>query len=132
LQALPRRPGLAVLRGSLDRNTFTTTDSVLERRFLALVRESGLPMPLTQQRVNGYRVDFYWPELGLVVETDGLRYHRTPAQQAVDHRRDHAHAAAGLERLRFPRAHIRYEPSRVIETLSRVIQRLGASRRLGD
>ena len=32
--------------------------------------------------VNGFRVDFYWPDLGLVVETDGLRYHRTPAQQA--------------------------------------------------
>ena len=29
--------------------------------------------------VNGFEVDFHWPELGLVVETDGLRYHRTPA-----------------------------------------------------
>ena len=36
-------------------------------------------MPLTSQRLNGFRVDFFWPELGLVVETDGLRYHRTAA-----------------------------------------------------
>ncbi len=32
---------------------------------------------------------------------DGLRYHRTPAQQAADRRRDQAHAAAGLTPLRF-------------------------------
>jgi very-short-patch-repair endonuclease len=129
LQALPRRPGLAVLRRALDRHTFTLTDSELERRFLGLVRSAGLPTPLTQQYVNGYRVDFYWPALGLVVETDGLRYHRTPAQQVVDHRRDQAHAAAGLERLRFPRAQIRHEPARVLETLTHVIGRLSAERR---
>jgi very-short-patch-repair endonuclease/predicted transcriptional regulator of viral defense system len=129
LQALPRRPGLAVLRRTLDRHTFRITDSELERRFLRLVRGAGLPLPLTQQRVNGYRVDFYWPELGLVVETDGLRYHRTPAQQVVDHRRDQAHAAAGLEQLRFPRAQIRYESQRVLVTLTRVIGRLSAERR---
>jgi very-short-patch-repair endonuclease len=85
-------------------------------------------MPMTQQRVNGYRVDFYWPELGLVVETDGLRYHRTPVQQTRDHRRDQAHAAAGLERLRFSRAQIRYEPEHVVETLENVIRRLSGRR----
>ena len=53
-------------------------------------------MPLTRVRVNGYEVDFYWPDLGLVVETDGLAYHRTPAQQAADRVRDQAHTAAGL------------------------------------
>ena len=36
----------------------------------------------------------------LVVETDGLRYHRTPAQQSRDRRRDQAHTAAGLTPLR--------------------------------
>jgi hypothetical protein len=40
------------------------------------------PRPRTEQQLNGYRVDFYWPDLKLVVETDGLTYHRTPAQQA--------------------------------------------------
>jgi very-short-patch-repair endonuclease len=129
LQAFPRRPGLAILRRALDRHTHTLTDSELERRFLALVRNAGLPLPLTQQWVNGYRVDFFWPELGLVVETDGLRYHRTPAQQVVDQRRDQTHAAAGLERLRFPRAQIRHEPERVLETLTHVIGRLSAERR---
>ena len=55
--------------------------SELERRFLPLVERVGLPLPLTKQWVNGFEVDFYWPDLGFVVETDGLRYHRTPASR---------------------------------------------------
>jgi Protein of unknown function (DUF559) len=97
------QPGVATLRTLLDRHTLLLTDSELERRFLPLVARAGLPPPLTQQYVNGFRVDFYWPDLGLVVETDGLRYHRTAAQQARDRVRDQAHTAAGLTQLRFMR-----------------------------
>jgi very-short-patch-repair endonuclease len=118
------RPGAAALRGILDRRTFTLTDSDLERRFLRLVRQAGLPKPLTGQRLNGFRVDFYWPELGLIVETDGLRYHRTPAQQAHDRFRDHAHLAAGLTTLRFTHAQVAFEPGHVVATLAAVARRL--------
>ena len=52
----------------LDSRTFTLTDSELERRFLRLVRKAGLRKPETGRRVNGFKVDFYWPGLGLVVE----------------------------------------------------------------
>ena len=69
------RPGVGPLRATLDRRTFMLTDSQLERRFLPIARAAGLPPPLTQQWVNGFRVDFCWPDLGLVVETYGLRYH---------------------------------------------------------
>jgi len=82
------------------------------------VRQAGLPRPRTQEHVNGFRVDFYWPELGLVVETDGLRYHRTPAEQARDRRRDQAHTAAGLTCLRFTHAQVRFEPDHVWATLA--------------
>ena len=128
LETLPRRPGLAKLRRTLDRHTFTLTDSGLERLFLPLARRAGLPPPLTRQWLNGYRVDFYWPELGLVVETDGLRYHRTPAQQSTDHRRDQTHAAAGLERLRFSHAQVRYARDHVVRTLTWVHDRLKTRR----
>jgi hypothetical protein len=76
------QPGVARLRVVLDRRTFRLTDSELERRFLPLAGNAGLPPPQTRQHLNGFRVDFFWPELGLVVETDGLRYHRTPAAGA--------------------------------------------------
>jgi very-short-patch-repair endonuclease len=124
LAAISPRPGLRVLREILGRHTFTRTDSALERQFLRLVRKVGLPMPKTQAQVNGFRVDFHWPQLGLVVETDGLRYHRTPAQQARDLRREQVHAAAGLATLRFSAAQVRDEPARVRATLAAVVARL--------
>jgi very-short-patch-repair endonuclease len=121
------RPGIRALRETLDRRTFALTDSQLERRFLPLARRAGLPLPQTGHRLNGFKVDFYWPELGLVVETDGLRYHRTPAQQTRDRVRDHAHAAAGLTPLRFTRAQIVFEPDHVRSTLAAVARRLEPS-----
>jgi very-short-patch-repair endonuclease len=124
LAAFAGHPGVALLRETLDLRTFTLTDSELERLFLPIARAAGLDKPLTQQVVNGFRVDFYWPELGLVVETDGLRYHRTPAQQARDRLRDQTHAAAGLTPLRFTRAQVRFEPRRVQRVLEEVAARL--------
>ena len=120
------RRGVTVLRQLLDRRTFALTDSELERRFLPLVREAGVSQPRTREHLNGFRVDFFWPDLGLVVETDGLRYHRTPAQQARDRLRDQAHAAAGLTPLRFTHEQIRYEPRHVRDTLAAVARRLPA------
>lgn len=120
----PGLPGVKPLRKLLDRHTFLLTDSELERRFVPIGKRAGLPPPLTRKRVNGFRVDFYWPDLGLVVETDGLRYHRTPVQQARDRLRDQAHTAAGLTPLRFTHAQVRYEPGHVEATLARVARRL--------
>lgn len=123
------RPGVAVLREVLDRQTFALTDSELERRFLPIARRAGLSLPRTGQRLNGFKVDFYWPDLGLVVETDGLRYHRTPAQQARDRLRDQSHSAAGLTPLRFTHAQVRHEPRYVQSTLAAVAKRLRAAPR---
>jgi very-short-patch-repair endonuclease len=106
-----RRPGVARLRATLDRHT--PTDSPLEREFLAIVRRAGLPQPQTQVWLGSHRVDFFWPDLNLVVETDSLRYHRTPAQQASDRIRDQNHLAAGRRSLRFTRAQVRFDAPRV-------------------
>jgi very-short-patch-repair endonuclease len=116
-------PGVAQLRQVLDRRTFRLTKGELERRFLPLARKAGLPVPLTGQWVNGFEVDFHWPDLGLVVETDGLRYHRTPAEQARDRLRDQAHTAAGLTELRFTHEQVRYEPDYVRRILAQTASR---------
>jgi very-short-patch-repair endonuclease len=125
LETMPRMPGLARLKTTIDRRTFSYTRSDLERAFLPLARRAGLPKPLTRAYVNGYEVDFYFPELGLVVETDGGAFHRTPMQQSADRRRDNAHAvAAGPPPLRFTHGQIRYERAYVLETLTRAAARL--------
>ncbi len=127
---LDRRPGqrgVGKLRDLIDRRTFRLTDSELERRFLGLAREAGLVPPSTGRYLNGFKVDFFWPNLGLVVETDGLTYHRTPAQQKRDHVRDQAHTAAGLTPLRFTHEQVRFEPGHVVATLRETARRLRAA-----
>jgi very-short-patch-repair endonuclease len=125
VEPLRRRLGLPRLRRLLGCEALT--DTGLERRFLAVVRSAGLSEPETQAMVNGYRVDFYWRGIGLVVEADGWRYHRTPGEQATDRRRDQTHAKAGLTTLRFGEAQIRDRPDEVRKTLVAVAGRLSRS-----
>ncbi len=122
IEALPPRPGKACMGRLLGCGALT--DTGLERKFLALARAAALPRPETQAWVTGYRVDFYWPRIGLVVETDGWRHHRTPGEQATDHRRDQAHTAAGLTTLRFAESQIRHAPREVKRKLKAVSKRL--------
>ena len=81
-------PGVKALRRLLDKRTFRLSDSDLEILFRPIAMEAGLPMPLSKETVNGFEVDFFFLELGLVIETDGLRYHRTASTQTRDARRD--------------------------------------------
>lgn len=124
IRSIRKRPGVGRLRELLDRQTYRVTHSVLEREFLRLVEATCLPAPQTQAWLNGYRVDFYWPHLNLVVETDSLRHHRTSSQQTTDRKRDQAHATTGQTTLRFTTAQIRFEPEHVRSTLTSVARRL--------
>ena len=126
LDDLPGEYGSAAVRRLLDRRAFALTDSELERRFLRLVRRAGVPMPEAGVPLHGFKLDFLWRDLGLVVETDGLRYHRTPAQQGRDRRRDQALAAAGLTPLRFTHEQVVHHPADVERTLRAVVDRLRA------
>jgi very-short-patch-repair endonuclease len=126
LDEYPGVPGVGPLRAILGERTFRLTDSELERRFLSLIAAAGMPTPVTGIRLNGFKVDFYWPDLGLVVETDGLRYHRTPGQQARDRLRDQAHTAAGLTPLRFTHAQVRFDAAHVRAILAETARRLRA------
>jgi very-short-patch-repair endonuclease len=109
----PGEPGVRRLRRLLDPETFRLSDSELERLFRPLAIAAGLPQPLTKAIVNGFEVDFYWPDLALVVETDSLRYHRNAIKQARDLLRDQVHTAAGLTTLRFTHWQVAHEPPHV-------------------
>lgn len=128
----PGEPGVKTLRTMLDRHTFRLSDSELEVHFRRLARAAGLPVPLTKQWLLGYEADFYFPDLGLVVETDGLRYHRTPSQQARMAKRDQVHQAAGLRVLRFTHWQIAYAAAEVTDVLWRIRPHLGTAPASGD
>jgi very-short-patch-repair endonuclease len=113
-------PGAVIIRRLLDEASFVLTDSELERLFVPVALGAGLPKPLTQQTVNGYRVDFHWPELDLIVEVDGLRYHRTALEQRRDLERTHAHERAGLTCRRFSYWQVARAPEEVEPVLERL------------
>lgn len=124
--ALPRYRGARGTRALgklLDPLAFRLSDSELEQAMRECSDAAGLPTPETKARVNGYEVDFFWPQLGIVVEADGLRYHRTPLQQRRGLERDQAHTASGLRPLRFSHWQIAFETTYVRRILRKTAGR---------
>jgi very-short-patch-repair endonuclease len=119
-------PGIGPLRRLLDPLHFRLSDSELEQAMRPVAKDAGLPVPETKAWVNDYEVDFFWPQLGIVVEADGLRYHRTASQQRRGLERDQAHIATGLWPLRFSHWQIAREPAQVSKVLRQVSARARA------
>ena len=95
------------------------TRSDAERRFWKLLHDANLPLPLTNVRVNGHLVDFYWPDHNLIVETDGWASHGRREQWERDHRRGLDHFAAGVTVLRISARQLADEPFAVVAALAR-------------
>ena len=123
LTRAPRRPGAAAMRALLRDWTFTLTDSELERLFIPIAKRAALPAPEAGADVNGYKVDFFFESIGLVIETDGGRFHRTAAQQTRDRIRDQRHLIAGLTPIRFTHHQIAHDPTHVEAVLRAAVQR---------
>jgi Transcriptional regulator, AbiEi antitoxin/Protein of unknown function (DUF559) len=86
------------------------TRNELEERLLALVDKAGLPPPRVNEERGAYCLDFVWPDLSLVIETDGARTHNTDAAFHADRRRDVNLKVAGLETVRFTWDHVVNDP----------------------
>jgi len=64
--------------------------SELERGFIALLEEHGLPLAQTNIPKGAHWVDCWWAELKLTVELDTYRYHGTRYAWEKDQRRERA------------------------------------------
>jgi very-short-patch-repair endonuclease len=95
-ELLPRARGQ--LRALLE--TAAPTRSRLERDLRRLLRDHGLPQPISNGIVEGYEVDLHWPELLLVAELDGYAFHAHRRAFEVDRERDIVLAAAGWRTVR--------------------------------
>jgi hypothetical protein len=95
-----RTRGAAKLREVLGGDVQVTL-SELERRFQQRLREAGLPLPKTNKRAHGRRVDCRWPEHRLTVELDSYRYHHSRHAWEQDRRREREARARGDEFRRF-------------------------------
>ena len=101
------------------------TRSELEIRFLALVRQAGLPEPQTNLPLIALdhpdpEVDFYWPTHRLVVETDGWKDHGTKTAFKRDRRKDAALVASGYRVLRFTYDDVTRDGATVVRRLRAV------------
>ena len=99
------------------------TRSSLERRFLKLLRDAGLPRPLVNQRVGPFEVDFLWPDLRVIVETDGWAAHGHRRAFESDRARDAALQAAGYLVVRITWRRLTEEPIKVAAELAQVLAR---------
>ncbi|MBK5305585.1 MAG: DUF559 domain-containing protein [Frankiaceae bacterium] len=96
--------------------------SVLESALRVLLAEAGLPAPRSQHVIRDgrsfiARVDFCWPEHGLIVETDGRRWHDPEDVRTFDRRRANACAQRGWRLLRFTWAEVLHDPAYVIASV---------------
>jgi very-short-patch-repair endonuclease len=93
----------------------------MEERMLALCRYHELPAPLVNEEIEGYTVDFVWPERRLIIETDGWRAHGTRAAFERDRHRDADLTAAGWRVLRITWKRLTGEPQAVATQLSSLL-----------
>lgn len=106
------------------------TRSGLERRFLELVHEGGLPHPVTAFVEAGYELDVYWPEHRFAVELDTYETHGSHESFEGDRLRQEDLKLAGIEMTRVTGHRLDREPRAVIERVGRLLeQRRGQLRR---
>jgi very-short-patch-repair endonuclease len=99
-KVLGRRKGAGRLRAVM-RGDVHVTLSKLERAFLRLLRDAGLPLPVTNRVAGGRRVDCRWPEQKLTVELDSYQFHNTRHAWERDHARRREARARGEEFRRY-------------------------------
>jgi very-short-patch-repair endonuclease len=118
----PRCKGAARLRALLETGEDSgLTRSWTERRMRALLKAAELPQPLANVPLLGYVADFLWPELKLIVETDGFDFHSSRSAFEHDRRRDQKLAAAGFTVIRVTPRQLREEPYAVIARIAQAI-----------
>ncbi|MDX6641553.1 MAG: hypothetical protein QOF12_2564 [Solirubrobacteraceae bacterium] len=123
LERLPHHRGGRVLEAALAAEVLSTRTG-LEKLMVNLARRAGLPRP----RVNEYvwstlgleEVDLHWPELGMIVEADGGRYHGSRWRRRRDAAKDARMRANGWLVGRYPELQMTLSPKAVIADLQRL------------
>jgi hypothetical protein len=121
----PNSPGAAKLRAVLHGDAPVLL-SKLERRFLALLRAAGLPLPLTNRPAGGRYVDCRWPEARLTVELDSYRYHHSRHAWEQDRRREREARARGDEFRRYTWGDVFEQPQLMMAELCVLLPREAA------
>jgi very-short-patch-repair endonuclease len=95
--------------------------SRLERRFRALLRKAGLPLPITNRPAGAHYVDCRWPEHKLTVELDSYRFHKTRHAWEQDRRRDRDARRRGDVMRRYTWRDVFEEPDDMLAELHEIL-----------
>ena len=122
----PGHRGSASLRALLEDRSrgYIPSESELEVRFFRLLRRAGLPLPVRQTVIKHEgrfiaRVDFAYPERGLVIEVHGWRYHGAKNRWEHDLERGNELTLTGLRTLEYSWRDVTRRPGYVVEGLCR-------------
>ena len=121
LSKRPRVRGAGRLR-AVTNGDVQVTLSELERRFQKRLEEAGLPLPQTNKRAHGRRVDCRWPDHRLTVELDSYRYHRSRHAWEQDRRREREARARGDEFRRYTHGDVVESPRLMLAELCALLR----------
>lgn len=119
--------GTKMARRILDNRRYdTATDSGSETEALCLIRDSGIPEPVPQQKFTAsdgdtIRPDFYWPLLGKAIEIDGLDAHDSAEKLDHDLQRQNKLMDLGVELRRFSARTVRRHPDQFVNEVRRFL-----------
>lgn len=129
------RRGVARLRLILDEIHPETkrTRSELERLFLRMCSQSGLPTPEVNVSLSvdsrQLKPDFLWRDAGLIVEADSRRFHDTDSAFQHDRWREQLLQLAGWRVSRCTWEQVENEPRRVALTIQALLAQPNPRRR---
>jgi hypothetical protein len=129
LRRNPTRPAAGMVRRLLEEHYIgsTPTESEIEEGFLSLCRRFRLPQPEVQQWLHlpdggsPIRVDFLWRQEGVVVETDGEKYHGTRQALRRDARKDQRLIVHGFKPIRTGWRQIFRRPAELAATIKALL-----------
>jgi very-short-patch-repair endonuclease len=127
-------PGSSRLRAMLevDGLGLDRAKSELEKRFLRLARETGLPTPALNAWMpipgEEMQCDFVWPRERLVVEVDGWETHRTRKAFRGDRRRDRLLRREGWNVVRVTGDDLARDAGAIVDDVRAILELQGAAR----
>ena len=116
----PRMPGAPKLR-LVVLGDVRVTLSALEREFVELLCEHGLPLPRMNRPAAAHHVDCRWPERRLTIELDSYRFHHSRHSWEQDRRRERDARAHGDDFRRYTWADVFEEPRQMLAELRRLL-----------
>ena len=122
LSRYPNAPGAGKLKRIMIGDTRLSL-SALERRFLELLREEDLPLPITNRPEDGRYVDCRWPSYRLTVELDSYGFHNSRHSWEQDRRRERQAYARGDDFRRYTWGDVFEDPRQMLAELRELLGR---------